>query len=296
MWRPIGKLLRWMLALLIIVGLGYCALLWQNNRPANPVSKTTIDASYEKGVGWLLANRELVLRDSNPILWWMVGESARLSGDARLKNLYDEFSSNYQAQFPQSVWMVFFTPDRFRNANIPPDIYRSYVEYQQYFLYTITCSQAMAQDPLIVAQDDPGFCWHGTRVIRPACVTHQLMGYRFAQRNDCPFSNLNQNVGVLQNTLVKQLNFDPRVVDVYIQRVLMLVESGAGDRVKARWMQRVFEAQLADGSWSDMQPLLSVGGGRSLGFGSAGFVVGEPQGNFHATAQGIWLAALLRSR
>jgi hypothetical protein len=288
------RVMRWISSLVLLMLLGYGALWWQNNRPAQPVPRHTVDAAFESSVQWLLARREQILRESNPMLWWMVGESARVSGDARLQGLYDEFLAAYTAQYPNSVWQVFFRPERYRNAAIPPDIYRNFVEYQQYFLYAATCSRSLVEDPLISAQNETNFCWRGTRIIRPACVTHQLMGFRLAQRNGCTAADAEQKIEALQNTLVRQLRYDPRVVDVYIQRVLMLVDSGAGQRVESRWLQRVLDAQLDDGGWSDMQPLQPLGGGRYWGFGANGMTVDVPTANFHATAQGVWLTSLLR--
>src|SRR4051812_8208548 len=120
------RLMRWISSVLLILALVYGAFWWQNNRPAEPVAKTTVDASYEKSVAWLLASREQVLRDSNPILWWMVGESARIPGDARLQGLYDEFRSAFETQLPRSVWRAFFSPELYRGVDTAPELYRDY--------------------------------------------------------------------------------------------------------------------------------------------------------------------------
>jgi hypothetical protein len=121
-----------------------------------------------------------------------------------------------------------------------------------------------------------------------------MMGYRIAQRNGCGIADLDAKIAVLQKTMGMQLRYDPRVVDVYIQRVLMLVDSGAMDRINPRWVERVIAAQQADGGWSDIQPLIPVGGGKYLGFNSKAVTVGVPISNFHTTAQGVLLMSLLR--
>ena len=130
-------------------------------------------------------------------------------------------------------------------------------------------------------------------MIRPACVTHQLMGYRMAQRNQCAIDNLDGNISVLQKTIEKQLRYDPRVVDVYVQRVLMLIDSSARERIKPRWLERVIDAQQKDGGWSDVQPLIPVGSDKYFGFNANGVTIAEPVSNFHATAQGVLLTSLL---
>lgn len=281
-------------AFVLLVLCIYGFLAYQNNRELAPVGDEKVAQSYERSVGWLLDHREEILHDGNPILWWMLGESARVSGDQRVKNLFDEFSGNFDRVLPYSVWQAQFHPERFRSGIFSASEYGSLVEYQQYFLYTRTCSQQLAQEPLIQAQNNPNFCWGGSRIIRPACVTHQLMGYRFAQRNQCTVDHLDESITVLQSTIEKQLRYDPRVVDVYIQRVLMLIDSGARDRVKSRWLERVINAQRKDGGWSDVHPLIPVGGDKYFGFNATGVTIAEPTSNFHATAQGVWLMSMLK--
>ena len=289
--------MKWLLKLLaipVVIVFGvYGYLFYENNRSVASVSHERIAQSYESSVTWLLNHRDDIQRDANPMLWWMLGESARISGDPRVRQLYDEFRQNYDRYASDSIWQTFFHAEKFRGASFPAQAYNSFVEYQQYFLYGLTCSVQLAQEPLIIAQNDPQFCWHGSRIIRPACVTHQLMGYRMAQRNQCVIEHLDAHIAVLQNTIEKQLRYDPRVVDVYVQRVLMLVDSGAVERVKPRWLQRVLDAQQSDGGWSDMQPLTPVGGGRYFGFGANGVTAAVPISNFHATAQGVLLTSLL---
>ena len=100
-------------------------------------------------------------------------------------------------------------------------------------------------------------------------------------------------VGDLQDKIVRQLTWDPRVVDVYIQRVLMLEESGAEDRVKNIWIKRVLDAQPADGGWSPDQPLIPLWSNRYLCFTGRVFGIKRVKPSFHATAQGVLLMTLL---
>jgi hypothetical protein len=277
-----------------LLAAGYGGLVWNNSRPAAAPSQQDIAASWEKSVSWLMNNREAILRDKNPALWWMVGQAAEVSGDTRLLALYGEFRSDYAANSVASVWQAFFSPATFWGVDIPHSTYGSFVDYQQYFLFSLTCAKGMAQDPLIMAQHETNFC-SKSHPASPACVTHQLMGFRLQQRTGCDrLSALDEKIAALQDTVARQLTWDPRVVDVYLQRVLMLVDSGASDRVRPRWLRRVLDAQLPDGSWSNLQPLVRVGGGRYFGFDAKLAGVGPVRASFHATAQGLWLTSMLR--
>jgi hypothetical protein len=272
---------------------GYGYLFYQNNRDILPVDNDRIARSYAHSVEWLLNHRAEILQNGNQMLWWMIGESARISGDARVQELFDEFRNDYDRSAPYDTWQAFFHPRQFRNAKFSSSEYMSLVEYQQYFLYALTCSSQLSEEPAIAAQNDPEFCWSGYRLIRPACVTHQLMGYRMAKRNNCDIENLDTKISTLQTTITRQLTYDPRVVDVYVQRVLMLIDSGAKDRVKPRWLERIMNTQQNDGGWSDMQPLIAIGGEKYIGFGANGFTIERPKSNFHATAQGMLLMSFL---
>ncbi|MGD8843757.1 MAG: hypothetical protein PVJ83_09815, partial [Gammaproteobacteria bacterium] len=103
---------------------------------------------------------------------------------------------------------------------------------------------------------------------------------------------LKNSIESLQKRLHTQLSLDPRVVDVYMQRVLMLVESGAAASVKPVWLQRLIDAQQPDGGWSSFMPLIPVGGGRYIGTQRL-LTISTPKSDFHMTAQGVLLFALL---
>lgn len=285
---------RLLVVVAAVLALGYAYLVWHNNRAAPPPSRQDIVASWERSVAWLMANREAVLRDRNPMLWWMIGQSAESTGDARLQALFADFQREYDRLYGDIFLQAFFKTQQYWGVNIPASAYAGIADYQQYFLFGLTCGGELAQQPAIIAQHATDFCWK-SHPAGPTCVTHQLMGYRFLQRTGCDrVAHLDEKVAVLQRSIERQLTWDPRVVDVYIQRVLMLADSGARDRIKPRWLQRVLQAQLADGSWSNRQPLLALGGGRYLGFDAKLVGVGPVEGSFHATAQGIWLTGLLQ--
>lgn len=70
------------------------------------------------------------------------------------------------------------------------------------------------------------------------------------QRNGCgDAAGLQQLPGFLQDRIEREVTWDSRVTDAYLQRVLMLLESGAADRVEPVWVARILDAQNADGGW-----------------------------------------------
>jgi hypothetical protein len=167
----------------------------------------------------------------------------------------------------------------------------NYPDYNQHFFYAITCDRELAEAPEIAAQNEAAFC--GGHPLRPACVTHQMMGLLLLKRSECgDTAQLDQTIRMLQQRIRKQLTWDFRVVDVYMQRVLMLVASGARDAVKPIWLRQLLKAQQADGGWSNFMPLLPIGNDRYIGIRRL-LAIGPPEADFHITAQGVLLFTLL---
>jgi hypothetical protein len=269
--------------------------LWQNNRSVSPVNAEEIRQSRERAVSWLLKNREAVLNENNSILWWMIRESGLLTDDERLKKLSDEYIARLaEMTRNKSPWLYFF--DESISIPVTAEQLAHLPDYNRHFLYGLTCSEELAALETIQQQNQTDFCWK-THPLSPACVTHQLMAFRFMQRKSCRNpENIADAIARLQDYIVWQLIFDFRVVDVYIQRVLMLIDSGAVDRVKPVWLKRVIASQLDDGGWSGFNPVIRLGRIRYLGFSGRGVSLGSLKSSFHTTAQGILLTSYLLQR
>ncbi len=276
---------------LIAVAAGfYGYLLWQNNRPVQPPDNMEFRHALRAATDWLQRNETRLLPHNNPMLWRMIQRSAELTGDPYLRHLFAAYRARHVRDGRAGVWYPLFVehawiPVRYEDIVDLPD-------YNKLFIYAITCDSDLARQPDIASQLDAGFC--GGLRLRPACATHQLMGIRLLQRKGCGEPEaLADIVASLQERIRWQLVLDPRVVDVYLQRVLMLVESGAGERVKPVWLRRVLEAQSEDGGWSAGDPLLELPGGRVVAFSGRGVTIGHLKSDFHATAQGVLLMSLL---
>ena len=287
---------KWFLSVLSLVLLmlaSYAGLLWHNNRSVAPASKAEIQQSLESGISWLFERKEKILKDANPMLWWMVQQSAVISSDARLQELFASYETTYLKNRGNNIWRPLF----YKNAWSPIryESIRDFPYYNKHFFYALNCDRDLEQYPEISAQNDAGFC--NSHPLRPACVTHQLMGIRILQRKNCGDpAKLKNTVSILQNKIINQLYYDPRVVDVYLQRVLMLIETGAVDSVKPVWLHRVLAAQSEAGGWSNVEPLLPLPGGRALGFSQRGISVQKRRDSFHATAQGVMIMSLLLAK
>ena len=131
--------------------------------------------------------------------------------------------------------------------------------------------------------------------LRPACKTHQLIGMYLMKERACGDALATNNViDHLQNDIESQLHWDVRLVDVYMQRVLMLTLTGKAGQLKPVWIQRILDAQLEDGGWTGFQPVIPLWSDYALGFTVKYPGVKKIETNFHATIQGVFLMALLK--
>jgi hypothetical protein len=73
------------------------------------------------------------------------------------------------------------------------------------------------------------------------------------------------------------------------------VESGRRKEIKAVWVRRILGAQRPDGGWSGAAVIVELPDERVLSWqgGLRSQVVEAPVSEFHATAQGLYLMALL---
>jgi hypothetical protein len=274
--------------------LAYVYQIWENNKFVNMPDQTELQATLEKSIEWLDRNRDKILAIGNPPLWHMIQQAAELTGDERLKSLFAAYNNRYLDNRSSNVWRV-WRPLFYPGTRVPvrfADI-TNLPYYDWYFIYASRCDKELGNVPEIAVQNDPEFC--DNHPINSACVTRQLMGIRLLQRSDCgDAEQLGDTVRQLQKRIRRQLLLDPRVVNVYMQRVLMLMESGAIELIKPIWIKHLINAQCIDGGWTSFDPLIPLIGDRYFGYGSKFFTVKRlPNSNYNMTAQGVLLFSLL---
>jgi len=283
-----------LLAVGVAAFIGYCE--YGNSTDAPFPTDAELRSSLSRASGWLFANSARLLDDNNPMLWLFVRETGRLTDDQHLLTLASEYQSKYTAG---TLAQFFFDPsgsDRIRDQYL--DFPDNLPDYNRLFVYGATCNVSARGDPAVLALLDPSACDRRLAWLRsPWCRTHQLMGLRFAQKNHCePDEAAAELVKSVQNLILTELKWDFRVEDAYIQKVLMLVESGRRKDVKAIWLRKVLAAQSSDGGWDDADVIAHLPGDRVLCWSGGRlypWLLPRPVSNFHATAQGLYLLALL---
>lgn len=272
----------------------YLIAVFQNNRDVAYPQKKQMHQQLERSVQWLVNNESEILSQTNPMLWWMLYEAHKITNDARILGLLTKYSERNQ-RIMQSVWGPLF--DGQQRRNLGAYSVQGLPYYNQHFIYALNCATDIEDElPVITQQNDASFCHQWSYFYRPACITHQLMGINFLFTRQCNFlSNIDELTQALQQDIISQLTWDIRVVDVYLQRVLMLLITGAEASVKPVWIQQVLDHQLEDGGWGNFVSLIGSSDGRSLGMSARIVSIGREKSDFHATAQGVYILSYLLS-
>jgi hypothetical protein len=285
------KLLAFLAFVLILCGTYYGYQYHANNKTVAWPDNAQIKQTFYNSVQWLNTNYPNIKDTRNPALWWMVKEASDISDNTELSDIFHKYKVRYLDPNPTNIWTPYF--EKYYRPLVPDILmFSNYEPYQVFFVYALSCDKDMGKEPIIRKQLKANFC--SLHYLHPRCVTHQLMSVRLMQERSC--GNSAQLAGLskaLQAKIVNELTYDFRVTDSYIQRVLGLAEAGNFDAIKPVWVQRIIDAQNPDGGWNDLQPLLTLSDTKQIGWSSTLPRYASTKSEFHTTAQGIWLMALL---
>ena len=297
---PLVRPLRWLALCVAAVAVGVigwlCYCEYRNSQDVPPPTEAELREHLGQATGWIFANRARVSTENNAMLWLFIREAGRLSGDVQLSAM----ASEYQTRYTKGTLSQFFFDPSGSEQLASRRIFftNDWGDYQRLFVYGATCNNSVREDPGVQALLTPSGCDPQLMWLRsPWCRTHQLMGLRFVLKNHCePDAETVRLVNTVQNSILTELHWDFRVEDAYLQKVLTLVESGRRKDIKPIWIRRILDAQRSDGGWDGVDIVARLPGNRVLAWEGGRlypWVRSQPAPNLHATAQGLYLLALL---
>ena len=283
-------LFRLAFALAVLLPATASYFIIQNNRPLPEPDNTRLTTTLENSIRWLVNNREFIIQADNPMLLRMIQKASELSGDDRLKRLFSDWSIRYFEPGIDNIWRPLIYPNTWIPFRL--DQINHLPAYNRFFVYGYTCDNELRATSEIQAQLDPDYC--AQFLFSPSCETHQLMGLLLVRQSECVEAELvDSTISRTQSRIRQKLIFDPRLSDAFMQRVLMLADSGATDLIKPVWITRLINAQQIDGGWSPFIPFINLGNRRTIGLNNGKLRLDRPKSNFHMTAQGVLLFTLL---
>ncbi len=281
------KTFKWLAIVAVSCLLIYGILFYQNNHSNGSIDHASIETSLNQSKDWILANESKLLRIHNPALWQMMRKLEQRSPDARIAKLVKKYQDVARSSYRGTglEFQVYDTTTvNYATLDLSP-----YPDYNLLFMYGHRCDEHLAQNTLVQEQLLETFC-DTHHALSPACKTHQLMGFLPMRQSQCIApSKITATIDHLTHDIERQLKFDVRVVDVYLQRVLMLFEAGQPEAVRGSWLHRIIQNQNADGGWGDFDALIPLPGGYRFGFSARAFEVSAEKSYFHTTAQGALL-------
>jgi hypothetical protein len=278
------------LAGILAAGLGGGWMLLYNNWSVDPESRAefvknlndaitrsrewVVDVGESRG---LFQWEETAALLENAALLHMVADCARLSGDERLQSVAMQYFRVVRR--PYAFGRLIDAGSRFE----PPADYESQAleDYQRWFLH----ATAPAEYPL-TAEDRANMFSPGR--YRTGRATHQLLSLYLYRNHNGSTPELDRLIRRISTRIASEAAIDFRVTDLYLQRIAFVLAAGQPDLVKRRWVERALAAQQADGgwlwSWHGWQPKPYV-----LSFDAV-------SSTSHPTAQGMWIAYMLKYR
>jgi len=283
--------IRLFIVLLAISLLIFSWSVLQNNRDIESATPEYIQKHFDKSVSWLENNYSSVEDTTNPILWWMVKQAAIRSNNETLNKIYFKYKTEHLDNKPPNLSTPMF--NQYFRPKLPDiSAFSKLYDYQTFFFYALSCDENFAVEPLIRKQLIPDFC--SLHLLRQSCITHQVMGLRFMQRNQCGYDEVvNETLAQLKEILISELTWDFRVGDVYIQRVLMMLDLSGYSELKPIWIKNILREQNTDGGWDDFDPIIYLGNDYFLAYSTQLFTIKKIKSDFHSTAQAIWLLSML---
>lgn len=274
------------------------------NRDIEPPSLTVRQQSFDRAIEWFKTHEGTVFSQGNAALWWMVQTAADRTGNAYLNNLVRRSTLHFYGEADQAApWRRMVYPDEpsgLQGVNV-----NELDGYQRFFLHAVTCQPVSLPSGDTTQYLKQNMCrpqWSQVWINDPVCSTHQLMGLRLIERARCQASpHEPQLKAELLTDIHQQMRWDVVMKDAYIQRVLMLYWAGSPDLVKPVWLNRVFAAQQLDGGWNGAKQIPELPAWGQPGafktrlaawFPWLASQKTYPMSDFHATAQGLLLAAL----
>ena len=285
-----GRLLRIAGLVAIMAALALGAAFVNNNfsirRPSRAEFAGNLDQTLTRSTEWAVAQyRQPGTGDptveghslrSNAATAHMVVDCASLSRDPQMKALGSSFVDAWKVEADVFAKMV----DPAIPTNPPSEgELQGLEEYKRWILH------GAAPDAVRLSPAEREDMFSPSKY-RTGKATHQLLALYFYRKSKGSTPELDRLMQTIEERIAREAAVDFRVTDLYLQRVAFLVAAGRPDLVRPRWVERAFAAQQSDGGW-----LQDWHGWSRTPYR---FSFSEQTPTAHATAQGMWLACMLK--
>ena len=215
---------------------------------------------------------------SNAATAHMIVDCASLSDEPRMRAIGSSFVDAWKLD--AGVFGRMVDP---KLPTIPPSAeqLQSLEEYQRWALYAAAPNDVPLSPQELADMFSPD-------KNRTGKATHQLLALYFYRKSKGSTADLDRLMQRIEERIAWEAAVDFRVTDLYLQRIAFLLAAGRPDLIRPRWVERAFDAQQIDGGW-----LQDWHGWSRTPYV---FSLANREPTAHATAQGMWIACMLKYR
>jgi hypothetical protein len=243
-----GWVIAWLLAVFAVIVLLVAAAVVINNYSFHQRSRAEFNAqlnrAIESSTQWIVTHPE---NYGNPPLMFMVGDMAEMSDDPRLQQYVQGYLASKWVHVPGQPMTWYYA--RWAYPTLPaPLIPRSAMPnlswQDRWFGY------ASAPDKIELDPEDHANLFSPTKYSWGIRLHLQLVALDMYRRFNGPGGELNAAINPVAEGVARDAFYDFRVNDAYYQRNAMILGAGRPDLVRSRWIERMLDAQNADGTWT----------------------------------------------
>ncbi len=244
----VRRIVPWVLAAFALLVLLFAVAVINNNfsfhRGSRAEFNAQLDREIESATQWIVTHPE---NYGNPPLMFMVGDMAEMSSDPRLQQYVQGYLASNRVHIPGRPQTWYYARWAFPTLQVPM-LTRNMMPYlswqDRWFGY------ASAPDKVDLEPEDRADLFSPTKYSWGVRLHLQLVALDIYRSFNGPSPELNAAINPVAEGVARDAFWDFRVNDAYYQRNATLLGAGRPDLVRSRWVERMMDAQKADGTWN----------------------------------------------
>jgi len=239
---------NWAGRILIVLVIGLVTALLNNNysfrRTSREALDLRLDSAIDNTLNWI--KDHALTAETNEALVYMIADMERMNDDRRLRAVLDDFQTNPKILNPflplDRVWPRIVDP----NASVPTI---SAAELRGWGFELRWDAHAMAPHQIQLSEEDRADMFSPTKYSWGK-RDHQLLALEMYRHFNGSSDELDRTINHLSEKVAFDAHWDIRITDFYFQRSAFVLGAGRPDLIRRRWIERILEHQLPDGSWN----------------------------------------------
>ena len=239
-----------------------------------------LDDAIDQATGWIRAHRWEIASSKNVAMFMFMKDCHEIHPDPLLATLVDGYLAG---RITPDCWRRVLDRDHPVDRTGLNRSIRAETIDNRWMLYAVAPDRAELDAEDLEGLFDAGR-WKGRQ------LTHQVLALVRLQAGGEASARCEETIARLCARIAGQLRLDIAVVDIYIQKIAVVLDAGHGEMIDQRWVERVIDNQAPDGGWNDRWCRVFTS------FRRPALDLADPPSNQHATIQALWLLYQVKYR